>query len=266
MKKNITIIAFFLLITLLVCPVFSGEVKAYEVFILCYHHIVEGDPEGNSETSLANFKKQMEFLQENDFSVLSLGEFLKHHQEGSFPEKSVLLTFDDGYLSFFSKAYPVLLEFEFPAVVFPIVSHMPGLQRTILFSEKMSFNNIRYMNNMSGLIDVGSHTYNLHHYTENQTPAILQQPGESKEKYECRIKQDLVTSRNLLALQTDQKIIALAWPYGVTTDKTKDLAQETGFKLLFELGNVPFTPEDSLQAIPRFLVDTIEFADFVDFF
>lgn len=266
MKKNISIAASFLLFVLIVFPVFSEGVKAYEVFILCYHHIVEGEPEGNSETNLADFKKQMGFLQENDFSVLSLAEFKEHHREGSFPEKSVLLTFDDGYLSFFSKAYPVLKEYDFPAVVFPIVSHMPGLERIILFSEKMSFNNIRYMINMSGLIDIGSHTYDLHHYTENQTPAILQQPEESRENYKCRIKQDLVISRNLLTLQIDQEIFALAWPYGVTTERARELAQETGFKLFFELGDVPFTPEDSLQAIPRFLVDTIEFTDFVNFF
>ncbi len=266
MIKTTRSIAFFLFLLFFLGQLFIPATGAYEVHVLCYHHFVEGEPEGNSETSLASFKKQMEYLKENDFNVLSLEEFLEHYRGGIFPENSVLLTFDDGYLSFFSKAYPVLQEFDFPAVIFPIVSHMPGLQRTVQFSEKMSFNNLRFMIAESGLIDVGSHTYNLHYYTDNDLPAILQQPGESEEEYRCRIKKDLVTSRNLLQLQTDGEILALAWPYGVYTDETKEIAVDAGFQVFFELGDVPFTPCDDLLAIPRYLVDTVDFDEFTDFF
>jgi len=266
MKKTKKLVVFLGLLLIMLFQFFPEEVKANEVYILCYHHFVEDKPEGNSETTLAEFKKQMEYLKENNFEVLSLQDFLFYYEKGTFPEKSVMLTFDDGYLSFFNKVFPVLQKYDFPAVVFPIVSHMPGLQRTVLFSDKMSFNHIRYMNNESGLIDVGSHSYDLHYYKENNTPAITQQPSESLKDYECRIRRDLATSRNLIEMQMDTEVIAIAWPYGVTTEKAQEIAKDLGFKVQFELGNTPFTPEDNLLDIPRFLVDTIDFDEFVDFF
>ncbi len=266
MNRTTTSGLFFIIILLmawLAAPVAS---RAYEVHILCYHHFVEENPEGNSEITLEKFQKHMGYLAANDFAVLSLEDFVRHYQEKSFPDNSVLLTFDDGYLSFFTLAFPVLDKYDFPALIFPIVSHMPGLQRTVQYSEKMSFNNIRQMQNESGLIAVGSHSYDLHYYEDDNSPAIYPRPGETEQEYEGRIHRDLTTSRRLLELQTDQEIIALAWPYGIYTPEARAIAAEAGFKLMFELGNTPFTPADTWFSIPRILADELTLDQFMDLF
>lgn len=254
------------ILILLTAVIAVPAARAYEVHILCYHHLVEENPQGRSEITLEKFKKHMEHLDENDFAVLSLEEFVRHYQENSFPDNSVLLTFDDGYLSFFTMAFPVLVKYDFPALIFPIVSHMPGLQRTVQYSEKMSFNNIRQMQNESGLIDVGSHSYDLHYYENENSPIIFPRPGETEEEYECRIRRDLTTSRNLLELQLDQEIIALAWPFGIYTPEARVIAAEAGFKLMFELGNTPFTPADNWYSIPRILADELTLDQFKELF
>ena len=249
------IIAFGLIIASSFPGDIEGTSKNDSVVVLCYHHLVKDSPANDSEINIDVFFDQMEFLYNNDFKVLSIEEFLQFYEKGVFPEKSVLITFDDGYYSFLEHAYPVLKKFDFPAILFPIVSHMEGLRRTVVYSGRLSFHNLRWMNEDSdGLISYGSHSYDLHYYREeDENPAIYQAPEESYSEYRCRIREDLRVSRKLLGLQTDKEIKAFAWPYGVKTDLAQEEALKAGYELLFELGNRPFTFEDSLKAIPRFL-------------
>lgn len=236
--------------------------SSYEVAVLCYHHIVDREPENDCEIRIENFKEHMEYLYDNDYHPLSLEEFLDSYKNDSFPDRAILLTFDDGYASFYHKAYPVLKRYQFPATIFPIVSHIPGLQREILFSDKLSFHQIRLMDSNSGLISVGSHSYNLHHYADTNRPAVMPANNESSEEYRCRIQEDLRLSKNLLSQQTDMEIKALAWPFGVSTNKAKEIAIDANFKLIFTLESKLFTPEDNISSIPRVPADALSIEEF----
>ena len=84
--------------------------------ILTYHSISEGDSPLQISPSL--FREQMEWLQANVW-VGRLGEVvsaLTDHQP--LPERTVVLTFDDGFSDFYSAAAPVLRQLKFPATIF----------------------------------------------------------------------------------------------------------------------------------------------------
>ena len=84
--------------------------------ILTYHSISEGDPPLQISPSL--FAEQMEWLQAN-VRVASLGEVVDALTERKpLPERTVVLTFDDGYSDFYSSAAPVLRRLKFPATIF----------------------------------------------------------------------------------------------------------------------------------------------------
>lgn len=234
-----------------------GNADSFEAVVLCYHHLVEDrKPENECEIVVTDFKKHMEYLHEHDYQPLSLKEFFHYSDKGEFPGRAVLLTFDDGYASFYEKAYPLLKKYNFPAAVFPIVSHMPGLEQEETFSDKLSFEQLRIMDEESGLISLGSHSYDLHYY-DGERPAVYPKSNESVEEYECRIRRDLRTGQNLLELQTDLEVKALAWPYGTTTESAEEIAEQAGFDLIFTLEPKPFTEEDTTSAIPRFPADAL---------
>lgn len=236
----------------------------YKVYVLCYHHFVEGTAANDSEMNKDMFRKQMEYIKESSLEVISLTEFYEYYHQGGFPQQAVLLTFDDGYASFFHYAYPVLLEMEFPALVLPIIANMEGFQRRIVYSERLSFHQMRLMHQQSGgLITYASHSYDLHYYRSNDNlPAIMPQEQESQIEYVFRIKQDLFLSKALLELQLDQEVIALAWPYGISTPLALEQAVAVGMEIIFDLGNRPFTAEDSRLTIPRILPPHDCFASF----
>lgn len=84
--------------------------------ILTFHSISEGD--SPLKISPALFAEQMEWLKSNT-QVRPLGEviacLLEHR---ALPERTVVLTFDDGFRNFLDSAVPALQRFDFPATVF----------------------------------------------------------------------------------------------------------------------------------------------------
>src|SRR4030095_13915199 len=67
----------------------------------------------------STFREQMLFLKAKGYRVISLREFVEFTRLGrQLPQRSVVLTFDDGYKSFRQYAYPVLKELGFPATLF----------------------------------------------------------------------------------------------------------------------------------------------------
>ena len=68
------------------------------------------------------FEADLQLLQENGFTVVSLDQVVRHLRTGiPLPNKPVLLTFDDGYAGHFEHVYPLLKQYQAPAVfsVFP---------------------------------------------------------------------------------------------------------------------------------------------------
>ena len=234
--------------------VFSVCALGEGVRVLLYHHLVEGEPASEMELSREDFAAQMDYLYQHGYQVLSLEEFIEFYNQGEFPADSVLITFDDGYYSFYSHAYPVLLKYDFPAVIFPVIEYMPGLEREQLYTDYLSFHHLRLMDRDSGLVETGSHTYNLHYLTEEGLPAVKQKEDEGDEEYRERIMRDLRVSRDLLELQLDQKIISLAWPFGEDTELARELAEKLGYQLLFSGHPGVVTPETDLGDIPRYSV------------
>jgi peptidoglycan/xylan/chitin deacetylase (PgdA/CDA1 family) len=90
--------------------------------ILGFHKIGEPPPNG-WETWFyipeATFVEHLRYLQESGWQVVDLATLLGGlARPDSLPERSVLLTFDDGYRSMRSVALPLLLQFGYPAVLF----------------------------------------------------------------------------------------------------------------------------------------------------
>ena len=91
---------------------------------LMYHHVQSPEAaKEKNQTGLsvktADFRAQMQYLKDKNYSVISMQDLLNFFEQGIKPaNKSVLLTFDDGYGDFYTDVYPILREFNYPATVF----------------------------------------------------------------------------------------------------------------------------------------------------
>ena len=85
--------------------------------ILCYHGIGEsGNPLGVAPTRQL-FQAQMRFLREN-YRVVSLDEICRELRSGVKSEPGVAITFDDGYRSSYTVAFPILQKYRLPATIY----------------------------------------------------------------------------------------------------------------------------------------------------
>ena len=89
---------------------------------------------GRLVMAASTFREQMQYLKANGYHVISLREFVEFTRLGrQLPQRSVVLTFDDGYKSFKQYAYPVLKELGFPATLFVYTDYVgAGRNRAVV--------------------------------------------------------------------------------------------------------------------------------------
>jgi peptidoglycan/xylan/chitin deacetylase (PgdA/CDA1 family) len=123
----------------------AGNAK---ITILMYHEV--GDGPNNLFVRESEFKEQMKYLWDNNYQVISMNEAINLLKNNQNVDKCVVITFDDGYRTFFTKAWPVLREYRFPATVYAISDKCENNPRYLEW-EQMRFLQANW-------IDIGSHT------------------------------------------------------------------------------------------------------------
>ena len=208
--------------------------------ILLYHHLDPDQP--NSSTSLQPdvFERQMRFLKENGFQTVTFDDLIAFEEQGvPLPERPVIVTFDDGYESNYTYAFPVLEELDFQATIFAIGSSIghDRYYKDTQFELTPHFG-AEAIDRMlaSGLITIGSHTYDMHQWPpfESQTPVrenMRRLSGESEAEYIAAIANDDRLQRAAFADFGLPQPLVLAFPEGVHSTLTDVVLKECGYRV-----------------------------------
>ncbi len=104
--------------------------------ILNYHRVTQLDYDfpGPDEYTVSPdvFEEHLDFL-DREFTVLPLKEFLESLQRNDLPEKSIAITFDDGYRDTYTEALPLLKDYSVPVTVFVSSGFLSGTQLPVEF-------------------------------------------------------------------------------------------------------------------------------------
>jgi peptidoglycan/xylan/chitin deacetylase (PgdA/CDA1 family) len=95
--------------------------RRQRLLILAYHGISLSDEHlwnGSHFISADLFRARLQLLRKTRSVVLPLDEALKRLYANDLPDRAVAITFDDGTADFYSKAFPLLKEFEFPVTLY----------------------------------------------------------------------------------------------------------------------------------------------------
>ena len=154
--------------------------------ILLYHHLTEGIPEEfENSTSLKKFERDMQRMLEAGYQPISLDEMYEKLSAGEpLPERSVVITFDDGYESNYTLAYPVLKRHKIPATIF-MNNDLAG---------KISVNGLPHFSweqakemEASGLVTVQSHGYTHHDFTSIPIEQLAREYSRSRQEIEEKL-------------------------------------------------------------------------------
>lgn len=177
--------------------------------VLYYHSINE--PVSNEVIlSKDTLREQLQYVKDSGYTTITMSEFNDYLKgKGNLPKKSILLTFDDGYMDNYANAYPILKELNMTATIFVISS---GIDDGYYLSSPQ----IKEMSDYG--IDIESHTVNHVHLNTLSYQSQVDELTKSKSKLESI---------------TGKPVISIAYPFGDYTADTKKAAKECGYSLGF---------------------------------
>lgn len=202
--------------------------------------------------STRDLAAQFEWLRRDGWQPVSLQQVIDAHAgRVPLPRKAVLLTFDDGLASLYSRVFPLLQAFEFPAVVAINTGWLEAVAdgATVPYEGTrrnaggfVDWSQLREMVD-SGLVEIASHTHDLHrgilgNPQGNEQPAVttlawLPDTGRYETDAErlARIRADLARSIDIISRETGRAPRAIAWPYGEYDAPAEAVAAELGLEV-----------------------------------
>lgn len=230
----------------------SSVNKNAQVICLCYHNV---DDHGSKALtiSIAEFERQMEEVKKNGFTVIPMQDFLAWRRgEKSIPNKSCLITIDDGWVSAYTNAWPILKKYNYPFTLFIYINYVGT------GGKSMSWDQLAEMRDAG--VDIESHTY---------SHSSLKVPGGNVDaKAKAQIKKDvaelgidgwmhkeIVDSRQVLEKQLGIKCNVFAYPFGVWTPKAVEIVKQAGYEAAFTVYGQLLHPSSQAELLGRYAIE-----------
>ncbi len=260
MCKNIIWFILFIIIILLGC------VRPKQILInvtgipvLMYHLVVKDDekttfyPTNENVMTVKQFTEHMEYLHDNEYYTLTMDEFYCYMiNMCTVPEKSVLITIDDGYQSVYRYILPVLRQFHFNAVSFVVTSRVDEISKPWSVDPRafMGWDQINKARKNYPHLEFHSHSHDQHRIIEGvKIPSIIEYTNALT---------DVQTASVLLGSDV------YAYPFGHVTETIVRALQESGYRMAFGIGEgVHAQLGTDLYRIPRYAMkSSTTFHDF----
>ena len=226
------------------------ENPATKIPILTFHRIVDSESkekyfkDNKWVNDLEVTDNELKYLYNNGWKTIDLDEFYCwYNKDCEFPEKTFVITIDDGDSEAYYNLLPILKRYNFKATLFAIGSLIPDVTENLEepIQKKLGMDKIKELRNTNSLLQVESHTYNLHYTKDGQKAVQTKTEEELKEDFENGEKYNFKY---------------LAYPYGKYTKNMLNVVSNTKIKLAFLFHNYDYARRtDGKYEIQRLKVD-----------
>lgn len=244
---KLPIIVVYLFIFSGICIVTYYNFRPQSIPVLSYHdfkpqaEMTYEEEKDHFIDSVENFDKQMKYIKEKKYKTLTMKQFycwMKN--ECQFPQKTVLITIDDGNASVYKYVLPILKKYSLKATSFIVTSRIK-LEEEVdddynYLTKEMMENAIK---EYKGL-EFHSHTHDLHKKSIDGKAYVHIVDRNA-------LKNDIAQTRNILNTNI------IAYPYGDYNEGFIEILKEEGYIMAFLYAS-PFiraTRSDNLYKIPR---------------
>lgn len=235
----------------------NGIGHARRLPVLMYHHV--SDSPGLVTVSPATFRSHMEWLARNGWTTVGTKDVEAFYAGRPLPRKSVVVTFDDGYLDNYLHARPVLKEFGQKAVLFVVTGWMgAGAPRTsagcpdhkqckALIANGAADQVILRWSEAEAMQTEG--TFEFHSHTHSHTRWDKQLlPGADRLD---AMREELTRSAELLESRLGVRTRHLCWPQGYYEADYLPLARDAGYSYLYTTEPRSNKPSDDPLRVGR---------------
>jgi len=221
----------------------------YRPTILMYHSI--DDSHSAISVSPAKFRAQLRYLKETGYQVLSLAELVSLLRAGrNLAPKTVVLTFDDGFVNNLTVALPILKDLGFKATIFVTTGHCGGSNVWGISSNPrfpiLTWSQVLQLSKEG--VEIGAHT--LSHPKLTRIPL-------------AQAREEIANSKEILEEHLEQAVLSFAYPNGSYNQQIRDLVEEAGFAVACTIESGTVRTNDDLFLLKRVYVrDNMSMAEF----
>lgn len=175
-----------------------------------YYHSVNKNADNEVTITPEMLEEELNYINDRGYTTITIKELYDYLQNNqSIPEKSIVITFDDGYMNNYTEAFPILKKLNMKATIFCVGNSLDG-------SYYLSEDAIKEMSDYG--IDIESHTINHLHLDTLSYDDQLEELKRSKE---------------ILENITGKEVLSVAYPFGDYNDDTLKATKDAGYKLAF---------------------------------
>ncbi|MEJ8848440.1 poly-beta-1,6-N-acetyl-D-glucosamine N-deacetylase PgaB [Variovorax rhizosphaerae] len=239
---------------------------------IAFHDVVDARNElDDSALTADRLVSFFDWLRGNGWTAVSLDDIARARRgEKALPAKAVLLTFDDGYRSLYTRVYPLALAYGYPVVAALVTEWMDRPAGAMVRYGDESVPRERFITweqaremQRSGLVEFALHSQSLHDEVVgnpqgNTMPSAVTRtyaPGvgyQGEAEFAAGLRADLAGGRTTLRRELGKAPRALVWPYGRYGAIGIRTARDLGFEFALSLDNGPASVSEPFN-VARYL-------------
>jgi len=208
----------------------QNNIEDFGLISLMYHRFEE-NKYPSTNIKILDFQKQLEIIKENNIKFINPKNFedeLKNNRK----QRKILLTIDDGFLSFYKNAWPILKKNKIPFILFVST-------REIGSFNYMTWSQIKEVGR-EDYVEIGNHSH-THEYLVDQSNST--------------IESDIQKSIDIFKKNLGKNSDFFSYPFGEYSVNFKNIIKSLGFKYAFGQHSGVIDDTKSFYELPRFPIN-----------
>ena len=217
-----------------ICCLTKEAFCEYRLPIIMYHHVLR-DPARHGEFIISpdEFEQDLKYIKKEGFTTITDLDLINFKEKGTpLPEKPIMLTFDDGHLSYYEYIVPLLQKYQMKAVVSIVGSYTNDYtehpDKAVSYAY-LSWEEVKTLSH-SDHTRVANHTYDMHKISNGRN-GCSKTKTESSAQYRKTFQDDAEKMRKLIYDYTGKNADCFTYPFGYFCSETEEEIKKLGFKL-----------------------------------
>ena len=206
------------------------EIDDFGIISLMYHRFEE-NKYPSTNIKINDFKEHLKILEENNIKFINPKNFEDELKNNKL-QKKVLLTIDDGFLSFYENAWPILKNKKIPFILFISTREVGNFNY-------MTWEQIKEISE-ENFVEIGNHSH-THEYLADENNEV--------------IKEDIEKSISIFKKNLGKNSNFFSYPFGEYSNNFKNIIKQFGFKFAFGQHSGVIDDTKDFYELPRYPIN-----------
>ena len=195
------------------------------------YHRFEENKYPSTNIKINDFKEHLKIIEENNIKFINPKDF-EYELKNNKLQRKILLTVDDGFLSFYKNAWPILKEKKIPFILFVSTREVGAFNY-------MTWDQIREISK-ENFVEIGNHSH-THEYLADENNNI--------------IKKDIQKSIEIFNKELGNNSIFFSYPFGEYSNDFKNIIKDFDFKYAFGQHSGVMDETKDFYELPRYPIN-----------